>query len=468
KYPATNLPYGPPFFAVLFAAAFSIFGISFPTARLIIIMYTACAALMCWYLIYKLEKNYWVAALAVSALLFNPLTGIYSRDITPELAVAFYSFLTMYLFYNYVEYEKKYFGIYATLAFSLGYLTKPYIIPLGIALSLYIIIRRKWDILVKRETTISILILFVLIVPYTMLAFKYAHNELGPRIKPPVDLNIILAYPKIAISNLPILSLGAIVGFTIGIAKRNKLTLLCLLWVICCYVLFTFPLRIVQDEKYFFSFVPALVLPFAITSYTIILALRKIHLDKAVIAALIFFFLHSCLTAPFYYIRGYEKGGEYIAQNHRGRSVLYYGNYDGSFMMGIRRYKPKDGPFVLRGDRQLAIRVSYGNAKQSVVVKSPQDIMDLLSKYRAGHVVVERNMPIPKAYRDYREYLILKETLKDGDYFYEVARFPIETNYSYLGNELVIYRFNFHDDLNKAELLEIPVPTLKKDLKVSF
>jgi hypothetical protein len=55
-----------------------------------------------------------------SNFLFNPLTGTYARDITPELGVAFYSFAAIFFFYNYVEYETRYFGICAALSFTLA------------------------------------------------------------------------------------------------------------------------------------------------------------------------------------------------------------------------------------------------------------------------------------------------------------------------------------------------------------
>jgi 4-amino-4-deoxy-L-arabinose transferase-like glycosyltransferase len=133
KYPATNLPYGPPFFALVFAAAFSLFGISFPVAKCIISFYTVCAGVMCWLTVHSITKNYWVSILAVATLLLYPLTIINSRDITPEVPVVFFSVLSIYFFYNYAEYNKKAFGVATAISFGLGYLTKPYILPLGAA-----------------------------------------------------------------------------------------------------------------------------------------------------------------------------------------------------------------------------------------------------------------------------------------------------------------------------------------------
>ncbi|MFV9645040.1 MAG: ArnT family glycosyltransferase [Desulfobacterales bacterium] len=467
KYPATSLPYGSPFFALVFAAAFSLFGISFSVARWVVAIYTMGAALMLWHLIYHINRSYWHAVLAVSAFLFNPLTGIYSRDITPELALAFYSFLTIFFFYNYVEYEKKYFGIYAALAFSLGYLTKPYIIPLGMALVLYAIIRRKLYIMYKRESLLALVITAGLIVPSTMLAFKYATNELGGTTIPSIDVNLLLAYPTIAIKCLPILTAGAIIGFIIGLLRKDNLTLLCLLWTFSCYFFFTFYLPEHQDQKYFFTFLPALIVPFVMTIDRLYFLLKKFRLNIVLIMLLIVFFAHGTLSSGVSYIRGYEEAGKYVAEHPHGKSVLFYGRYDGTFMMGIRRVIPKGGPYVLRGDRQLAVRVSYGKAKQSVSVESSDDIIKLLNRYRTGYVAIEIESTLE---RDFPEYNILMQTISSNtELFTEVAKFPIQTNWNTLvSNELVIYKFSFDKSTNPAKKLKIPVPTLKKELEVVF
>ena len=466
QYPATNLPYGPPFFALVFAAAFSLFGISFFVTRCVVAVYTLCAALTIWYLIYHINRNYWHAVLAVTAFLFNPLTGIYSRDITPELAIAFYSFLTIFFFYNYVEYKKKHFGIYAALAFSLGYLTKPYIIPLGMALVLYAIIRRKLYIMYKRESLLALVITAGLIAPSTMLAFKYATNELGGKTIPSIDVNLLLAYPTIAIKCLPILTAGATIGFIIGLLKKDNLTLLCLLWTFCCYFFFTFYFSEYQDRKYFFTFVPSLIVPFVATIDRAYFLLKKFGMEMVIVLVLIVFFSYSILSARVLYVRGYEEAGKYVAENPHGKSVLFYGRYDGTFMMGVRRVIPKAGPHVLRGDRLLAVRVSYGKAKQRISVESSDDIISLLNKYRTGYVVVELE---PALEKDFPEYKILIRTLANPDLFRQVAKFPIKTNWNtFVGHQLLIYRFSFDETVDTAEKLEVPVPTLGKELEITF
>ena len=95
QYPATNLPYGPPFFALVFAVAFSLLGISFSVARYVVTSYTVLAAFALWLMVYSINRHQLHSIISVLFFLLNPLTAIYSRDITPELPVAFYSALTI-------------------------------------------------------------------------------------------------------------------------------------------------------------------------------------------------------------------------------------------------------------------------------------------------------------------------------------------------------------------------------------
>ena len=466
KYPATNLPYGPPFFAAVFAFAFSIFGVSFSVARCVIAVYTSLAALICFCLVSREMKSNWYALFAVSAFLLNPLTGIYARDITPEIPVAFFSFLTIYFFFNFVEYEKKYYGILTALSLGLGYLTKPYIIPLGISLAVYIIVYRKWSVFWKIESYITISLFAFLVAPQTFLAYKYTFNELGHMgIRPIAGLGLLPAYANYSISHLPIITLVALIGFIVAFFKKERLVLFCLLWALCSYVFFVFCISVPPNSKYFYSISVSIIIPFAAGSYFIIKSLKKWRIDIVVSGLLIGWFIYSALSTPVYFVHGYEAAGNFVAKDPHGQSVLYYGGYGGSFMMGLRRSLPKEGPYVLRGDRKLAVRVSYGDAKKDNVdiVKAKSDIIDIVKQYHIGYIIIEKDYPWAK---HFPEYKLLLKTMNSSDLFREIKRFPIKSNYCQLGHELIIYKTQLEfSSINRENKITVPVPTLKKVLE---
>jgi len=463
QYPATNLPYGPPFFAVVNAIAFSLFGISFSVSRYVVAFYTVCASLMCWFMVYRIYEDYWLSVIAVAVFLFNPFTLANSRDITPELPVAFYSFLTVYFYYYYVEYGRKRFGLLAAISLSLGYLTKPYIIPLGASLFIYILIFKKWSVLRKSETWVGIMIAIILIVPYTILSLSFTTEYL---VHPaPIAWDLMAVYPVIFIGHAPFITVFAVFGFFIGLIKKDKLILLSLIWAVCWYLFFTFYIRNTNGEKYLATFIPAMIAPSAIVLHGMVSRIKSVHLKRVVIISIAIGFLYRASQTPFYYVYGYETAAEYVANNRKGKSVLFYGSYDGSFMLGIRKRSPMGGIIVLRGDRQLATRLWWGELKDNSTIRTGQEIIDLLNKYQTGYVVVENEMPLAK---NYSEYLILNKTLKSKEHFREIERFPIETNYRKLGTELIIYEFNRDPEADEAIIITFPVPTLEREIKVAF
>jgi hypothetical protein len=465
KYPATNLPYGPFFYALNFATAFAVFGISFFVARCVTVFYTFLAALICWYIFSKIYKNTPYGLLTASAFLLNPLTGITSRDILPGVALIFFSLLTIYFFYRYVEDDENFFGILSALAFSLGYLTKPYIIPLGLALFIYCFVQRKWSLLLKLETWIAITIAIILITPQTVLAFIFSQNELGPRVQPPLDFDLLVAYPLMMMKLLPVMSSLALIGFIIGLRRNDKLTILSLIWLVCSVAFFVIRFRR-YEFNYLYSFLPALLFPFTICCMSAFEYLPKKKYKAFFVVFLSIWFIYSASSTPVYFVRGYQNAGNYVARHPVGKTVLYYGNYDGSFMLGIRQIIPKGGPYVLRGDRQLAIRMSYGDMKESVLVESVQDIIAFLNRHKTGYVVVEHDMPKRS---NYTEYQLLLSAVQRHELFEPVADFEVESNYTDRGSsKLVIYKFNLDDSSSQAAPLHINIPTCKKEFIVSI
>lgn len=465
-YPATNLPYGPPVFAVVFTLFFSIFGISFAVARGIVVLYTILAALTLWWLIYKNGKyNYQQATLTVCIFLFNPFTLTYAREISPELAVAFHSFLTIILFWNYIEHKKKYFGVLTAFALGCGYLCKPYIIPLGIALVLYAVLYKKWKIIFSKESLISTVVFLLLVVPATYLAFKFAVNETGPRTRPAMNFDWLVYYPVIAVQHFIFVTLFSLIGFAKGFHQRDKLIIFSSLWLISCYVFFTFYM-IHHEIKYFYTFVPSLIIPCGLGLSTTLSSLKRFKLYKIGLGLLLCWCAYMTFNTPVFYLRGYEKAGQYVAQHIKGKSVLFYGRYDGNFMMGVRKVLPHNAPFVLRGDRQLAVRVSYGEAKESVTVSSAEEIIDLLNRYQTDYVVVEKGLVLEK---DFPEYKLLLNVVGNKTLFNEEKVFPIETNWNtWAGSELVVYKFILDKDSDSSEIIKVIVPTLNQKIIIQM
>lgn len=473
RYPATNLPYGPPVLAVAFAAAFKMFGVSFITARLVVSLYTVATALMTQFLVERVTGRFWPSILAVGLLLSNPIVGICARDIGPEMAVALHSFLTLWLFYEYVENDRRWFGLLAAFSLGLGYLSKQYIIPLGLALPLYAALRWKWSLLKRRETWVSAVVAVLLTVPYTLLSLKFSNEDLGLKLAPPLSLDLLLGYPRLMIQYIPILLLMGSIGCLTGLLRRQPVVLLTSLWGLAWYAFNTFSMGYVIHERYLFSFALALIIPATFAAQEILCLLKRVSVQPLGFAALVLWMAVDVSQTPRYFVRGYEDAGRFVAElPDAGRSVLFYGTYDGSFMMGVRERRPAGGPLILRGERHLAVRLWFDDVPREVRVHTSDDLVKMLIQHQTRYVVVERDLPGTK--NSYPEYRLLLQTAATHSQFEELRRFPIEDDcWCGAGSELIVYRFH-PPAASKAPAeapetmtqLRIEVPTLPEALNV--
>jgi hypothetical protein len=464
RYPAINLPYGPPFFALLFAAVFSIFGISFSAARCVVAVYTVWAALMCWYLVYNQTRTYFQSILAVAGFLCAPIIAICARDPGPELPVIFYSFLAAYFFYNYIEYDRNFFALCGALILALGYLTKQYVVPLGLTVPLYILVRKKWYLFKRFESWLALLILASLTVPYTLLTFQYSNEGMGFFTIPPVNFELVAKYPKLLISEMPVFSLLALLGIIIGMYKRSKPVLFSLLWIVSWYMFHTFYFGYYIGSRYLSLLYPAMILPFSLACYEITVASRKVRLDTPFVCVIAFWLLLTALSTPVFFVRGYEEAGKYVGKHLNTKAILYYGKYEGSFMMGLRRQVVRGSPVVLRGDRQLAIR-HWFTGLQKRLVNSVPDVIDTLTKNHVLYVVIEKNN---KLLSERYEYNLLLNALQQKEFFTYIISFPLASNYTSVGTELAVYRFHPPTALDPGNYIEVPVPTLNKSIRISL
>lgn len=442
KYPAFNLPYGPPFFAAQFALVFSIFGISIVAARLLVTAYTIAALFACWYVIRKIDERESIAALASCLFLFNSLTITYSREVGSELPVIFYSFLALYTGYQFIESEKRGYGLITALLLGLGYLTKQHIVPLGFGIALYALIRHKSYLICRRETALSAIVLLILTVPYTWLTMMYTSQDFGMQLFPPISTELLLSYLKSSLRFIPVIAVLSFAGFVVGITKRNKLCLLCFCWLICWYIFFTFVYGYYTGElRYILIILPALVYPAALAVHFLLSTYSHLFIRTVFLSALIGYGGFCLLDTPTAHLSGYAIAGKHICENAKNSNVLFMSDYDGNFLYGIRRSCSTQSPFVFRSDQWLANRLWWGELKDPSSVKSTEEISDFIRNNMIGFVVIERKNPALSTYPEYNNLTQLLSARQDITHVDTIA---ISSNVKKFKNrELDIYRTPF-------------------------
>jgi hypothetical protein len=94
-----------------------------------------------------------------------------------------------------------------------------------------------------------------------------------------------LSYPKILVKISPVFTLVSMIGFIVGLSKKDKLVLLSATWAVCWYLFFSFCVGYLNIEKYLVTFIPALIVPFAIGCDAIVQRIKaKLKIKHAAIS----------------------------------------------------------------------------------------------------------------------------------------------------------------------------------------
>jgi hypothetical protein len=308
------------------------------------------------------------------------------------------------------------------------------------------------------------------------LSLKFSNEELGLKLAPPMSLDLLLGYPRLMMQFIPVLLMMALIGCIFGLMRRQPIVLLTSLWALTWYGFNTFSMGYVIHERYMFSLVLALIVPATIAAGEILVILKRASIQPIGFAAILLWMGVDASRTPRYFVRGYEDAGRFVAEMPElGRSVLFYGTYDGSFMMGVRERQPLGGPLILRGERHLAVRLWFDDVPKEIRVHTSDDIVKLMNQHQTGYVVVERDLPGTK--NNYPEYRLLLKTAETHRQFEELRRFPIEDDcWCGAGSELIVYRFHPEATPEKTGTesseavtrLQIEVPTLNETLDVAL
>ena len=193
-YPALYIIHYPPLYYFFTSTSFLLTGVSIFSIRLVSIIFSILSLILLYYFGRKFYSKK-IAFLSVLIVAFAPYYFSFSTVAVQEIPMTFFILLSSILFYNAVEYDKKYFYYFA-LVFGLGFLVKQMIILSIFPFVAYLLYRKK---LKKNLTTIikSALIFLITASPYIIVLIFFRGFETnaywlteGAWIKCPVCTNI--------------------------------------------------------------------------------------------------------------------------------------------------------------------------------------------------------------------------------------------------------------------------------------
>lgn len=470
KYPALGLGVYPPFFALVEAVFFGLFGISVITAKLTILFF-AIIAVIFWFRLVRLIFDEKVAFYSTLLFITTPLIVKWSRAVMLEIPTLAMMIMSAYFFYNFIELKKPRHGYYLIFSTVAAIYTKQTAIFLIPVFFFYIVLSKNYKIFLSLRVILVGFAIFILVLPLAIVTIKYGSSNISqtvfqnPYNKPLLGLLFRhwSYYPiKLFIDNKTILILGIITILLLFIKKKKNIQKVTIFfaWVLGFYLTFSYIAS--KDARYSCFWIPPFTLFAALIINEIPWKIRKTSITSVLLVCLCLyqFVISYSLYNPS--ISGYEKAAQYIIENEAD-TVFFQGSGvgNGSFVFNIRKLDTDRKMVVLRGDKILASSSLYANRSLVEHVKDRDDVYTLLNTYGSKYYVIEE-------IADYNisAYKMLRDVLETGNYTL-VKRIDRKTSKGKLKGSVLIYKPG-REDRRTYTYLQNPLPKLKTDLKHDF
>jgi len=482
QYPALSVGYRLPFFQIIEGIFFLVLGISMSTAKIAVLAFAAVGILF-FYKLIRLIYDDRIAALASLLFITTPFIFRWARVPMQEIPTLAMAIVAIYYFYQYVESGGRRSLIFALVTLILALYTKHnafFLIPM---FAMYVLLRKKYTLLIKKEALFACAILVLAMVPFVIITLKFGSFNIeqsvgsGKMAVGGFDVFGIKSASRIGLPNLlyhvrtlykahitlPVLLLS-IIGLMFAAIKRDKRVILFLVWILAVYIMVTYSRG--KNIRYPIYWIPA----FCVLAASVAGSLRQKHAKNtgsamfSVLIVIISLFQIDMIhrKEPLFEAIGYREAAEYVTSNPKGYTVFFEGYANGSFIFWVRKFDDRRKFIVLRGDKLLMSSVIGYKNKLKVYVNSPDEIYDIFKRYGTTYVVVEE-----KNISGIEVLDTLRELLRT-DKFRLVKKIPVKATGlpSLQGQSVLIY-----ERLEKAELpkgkLVLPVPTVGTTIEVN-
>ena len=464
RYPALGFGvYYPPFFALVEAVFFALFGISAWTARMTVVAFAVLAVVMLYKLIRAMAGP---TAGMLGAALFGslPLVVFWSRMVMLETPAIAMILTATYAFWRYVEHRRRRWAIWAGLLVVAAVMTKQtaaFIVP---AFGIYLLIRRRWDLFKRWEFWTATGIVLAALLPYFLLTFRYGKfltkNVSSLRF---VDgsLSAIAGCWAEMLSGPGMVAALAAGGACLLWPKVRKgcpgvwLLALLAVWffVESVYVRAARARYAMLIAPVLVSFAPILLARAGLLRRRLVVACASV----AVVALASISF-----AQPVREVRGYAQAARAMLAHTGDRPfVLFDGYYDGDVVFFTRQLDTARQTYLLRGSKVLYTYASFKQHNFRNLMTTSEELAQFLREYGIRTVAVE-----DKDLAGTEMGALLRQTLKDPTRFRLVGAFPITATRSTLaGLTVLLYEVADAAEPTASEL-EIPLAGLRRTLTV--
>lgn len=472
QYPALSIGYRPPFYPLIEAIFYSVFGIEIWSSRLATVLF-AVLGVSCWFDLLRRTYNNSIAISSSLLLVTTPFFCTWGWYTLTDLPVASMMMATAYFFFRYSETEKLSHLYSFTFVFCISIWTKQTAAFQVIWFVLFLIYKRQLLTYLKRkEIWFSITIMVIIITPLIIITLWLGKENMAQSVGSSAKIYsdygrlswdnltwLIRALVKIQIT--PPVFILSLVGAVLAIYKRDKKFIFFGLLIASVYVFFTYILA--KTPRYTIFWMPAFTLLAVLPLYYFQKSKVFYHFSWILIAAISIFQIYKSFEKPQLYASGYDVAAQYVLDNCQDSpTVLFDGYNNGYFTYFMRALDPKRSMYVLRGDKILSSSSIYSNHNTETYASTTEDIQKIIDNYGFACIVVENNNPFKiKIHTIFRDYLATGP-------FQLIHEITVNSNRPVLQNQTIkIYRY-LQLKPPTAEFLIIKLPVVGKELKIPY
>jgi hypothetical protein len=468
QYPAINIGYHPPFFALIEALFNAVGGINVRSSRLALIPFVL-VGMTAWFAlvrrIFDTTTAFW-ATLLFATTPFIVQWGWYTMS---DLPMLFLTMLLGYLFYRSTESSKPAYLYGSALVLVCAIWTKQTAIFLFIWLALYLVLRgRLVRYLANWHLWVALALVLVALSPIALMTAWLGDFNLAQSIGTGgvhghlerLRWRNLIWYPwylAAVQTTAPFLVLSA-GGLALALRKRDGKLLYFALLIASTFAFFTYVLA--KEPRYTMAWIPAFAVFAALPVWYLKPSPDWRRVYMLLLAGVVAYQVVQIYRIEPWYARGYDQAAQYVVDHHESNMVFFDGGNNGNFTYFIRALDRNRSIFVLRGDKLLTSSALGKDQRLEVHAHSRQDIADILDKYGVTDIVVEgTEVSEVEIHHEFRRFL-------DSGPFLLVKTIPIDSNIAGLrGNTLKIYRY-LDAKPATADRLELRLPLVGVTISV--
>jgi len=457
-YPAIALGHYPPFFAVVEAVFFAVFGISVFSARLTVLFFLILGAVFFYKLLRRIyPQNQRVVFYASLFYITTPFIIYYSKSVMLEIPALSMILASMYYFHRLISEPNKPKNAYLfSFYFIACLLTKQNTIFMIAVFLSWFLWSKQYTLLRNRHIRISFMFLMVFIFVYFIYLWKInADNiarSIGIGLLNPAHFSLKSwgYFPKSLLFHhvtVPIFlfSLGGLIIFVMY-RKKEGVPLFFLAafnYIFASYCLY-------KEPRFGIFWIPAFC---AFAAEFIIAAAKNIGriTGLSIGIGIIVYQLSVSFNVNVPLVQGYRECAAFCS-TLKSAPLLFSGYHNGNFIFFMRILDISKRP-IIRASKTLAVFTSNSrDDRYKELVKDKRDIMQLLKEYGIRYIVVE-----DKTWQEISGFKMLRELLTEGEDFKLLLQIPVVTELDFLkGVNLLVYEYRKYT-LPKKDYLDLDI-----------